>query len=68
MIPSPKLTINSSQNNPQLIQEDEIIPYILSNHHALRLVFNNSKSYRKFTYMWKLNNSLLNDNLVRKEI
>ena len=46
----------------------EIIPYILLNHHDLRLVFNNSKKYRKYTYMWKLNNSLLNDNLVMKEI
>ena len=46
----------------------EIIPCILSDHHGLRLVFNNSKNYRKPTYMWKLNNSLLNDNLVREEI
>jgi exonuclease III len=46
----------------------EIISCILSDHHGLRLVFNNSKYYRKPTYMWKPNNSLLNDNLVRKEI
>jgi hypothetical protein len=46
----------------------EIIPCILSDHHGLRLVFNNSKIYRKPTYMWELNNSLLNDNLVREEI
>jgi hypothetical protein len=26
------------------------------------------KNYRKPTYMWKLNNSLLNDNFVREEI
>jgi len=37
-------------------------------HHGLRLVFNNSKSNRKLTYMWILNNSLLNENLVRDEI
>jgi hypothetical protein len=32
------------------------------------LVFNNSKNYRKPTYTWKLNNSLLGDNLVKEEI
>jgi exonuclease III len=37
----------------------EIIPCILSDHHGLRLVFNNSKNNRKPTYMWKLNLYLL---------
>ena len=46
----------------------EIIPYILLNHHDLRLVFNNSKKYRKYNYMWKLNNSLLSNNLFKEEI
>ena len=46
----------------------DIILCILSDHHGLRLVFNNSKSYRKPTYKKKLNNSLINDNLVREEI
>jgi hypothetical protein len=45
----------------------EIILCILTNYHDLRLVFNTSKSNRKPTYTWKLNNSLLNDNLVGKE-
>jgi len=36
----------------------EIIPCTLPDHHGLKLVFNNSKSNRKSTYMWKLNNSL----------
>jgi hypothetical protein len=49
-------------------EEIEIIPCILLDHHDISLVFNNSKNYRKPTYMWKLNNSLLNDNLIRKEI
>jgi hypothetical protein len=44
-----------------------MIPYILSDHHVLRLVFNNSKNNRNSTYMWKLNNFLLNDNLVREK-
>ena len=46
----------------------EIIPCILSEHHRLRLDLNNTKNNRKSTYSWKLNNSLLNDNLVREEI
>jgi hypothetical protein len=46
----------------------EIMPCISSDHHGLRLVFKNSKNYRKPIYMWKLNNFLVNDNLVREEI
>jgi hypothetical protein len=46
----------------------EIIPCILSDHCDLKLVFNNTKNYRKPTYTGKLNSSLLNDNLVREEI
>jgi hypothetical protein len=49
-------------------QNIEIIPCILSDEHGLRLVFNNSKNYRNPTYMWKLNNSLLNGNVFREEI
>jgi hypothetical protein len=46
----------------------EIIPCILSDHHRLRLIFNNNINNRKPTCKWKLNNTLLNDNLVKKEI
>jgi hypothetical protein len=46
----------------------ELIPCILSDPHSLRLVFNNSTNYRKLKYTWKLNNSLLSDNLVKEEI
>jgi hypothetical protein len=46
----------------------EIIPCTLSNYHGLRLVFNTNKNNRKHTYTWKLNNALLNDNLVKEEI
>ena len=49
-------------------KKTEIIPYILSDHHRLRLIFNNIIYNRKPTYMWKLNNNLLNDNLVKEEI
>jgi hypothetical protein len=46
----------------------EIILCILSDHHGLRLIFNNSINNRKPTFTWKLSNILLNDNLVKKEI
>jgi hypothetical protein len=46
----------------------EIIPCTLSDHHTLRLIFNNNINNRKPTYTWKLNNTLLNDNLVKGEI
>jgi exonuclease III len=46
----------------------ELIPCILSDHHDQRLAFNNSKTYRKSTYPWKVNNSLLSDTLITKEI
>jgi exonuclease III len=42
----------------------EIIPCILSDHNALKLELNNKNS-RKHTNNWKLNNTLLNDQLVR---
>jgi hypothetical protein len=46
----------------------EIISCLLSDHHRLRLVFNNNKNNRKPTHMWKLSNTLLNDNLIKEEI
>jgi hypothetical protein len=46
----------------------EIIPCILSDHHELSLIFNNTINNRKPTYTWKLKNTLLNDNFVREEI
>ena len=45
----------------------DIIPYTLSYRHGLIMVFHNNKSNRKFTYTWKLNNTLLNNNLVRED-
>ena len=46
----------------------EMIQCILSDHHGLRLIFNNNINNRKPTCKWKLNNTLLNDNMVKKEI
>ena len=45
----------------------EIISCILLDHHRLRLVFNNNKNNRKPTYMWKLNNFLVSDIMVKEE-
>ena len=46
----------------------EIVPCILSDHHRLRLIFNNSRNNRKPTFRWKLKNTLLSDTLVKEEI
>jgi hypothetical protein len=46
----------------------EIVPCILSDHHRLRLIFNNNINNRKATFTWKLNNTLLNDSLIKEEI
>jgi hypothetical protein len=45
----------------------EIIPCILSDHHGLRLIFNNNLNNRQPTISWKLNNILHNDNLAKEE-
>jgi hypothetical protein len=49
-------------------EKTEIIQCTLSDHHSLRLILNTNKNNRKSTYTWKLNNALLNDNLVKEEI
>ena len=46
----------------------ENFPCILSDHHALRMIFNNKINNRKPTFTWKLNNTLLNDILVKDRI
>lgn len=46
----------------------EIAPCISSDHHALKLDFNNNRNNRKPTYSWKMNNFLLNDHHVRAEV
>jgi hypothetical protein len=46
----------------------EIIPCILFDYHRLRLIFNNNINNRKPTFTWKVNNTLLNDSLVKDEI
>jgi hypothetical protein len=46
----------------------EIIPCTLSDHHEPWLVLNFNKNKGKHAYTCKLNNALLNDNLVKEEI
>jgi hypothetical protein len=46
----------------------EIIPCILSDQHGLTLIFNNKIKNRKSMFTWKLNNTLLNFNLLKEEI
>jgi hypothetical protein len=46
----------------------EIFPCILSEHHGLKLFFNNNINNRNPIYTWKWNNTLLHDNKVKEEI
>jgi hypothetical protein len=46
----------------------EIIPYILSDHNALKLELNNKNNSKKPANNWKLNSTLLNDQWVIDEI
>jgi hypothetical protein len=46
----------------------EIVPRILSDRHGLRLIFNNNINNGKPTFMWEMNNTLLNDTFVKEEI
>jgi hypothetical protein len=47
-------------------QNIEIIPCILSDNHLLRLIFKNNINNRKPTFTWKLNNTFLNNSLVKE--
>jgi hypothetical protein len=46
----------------------EISPCILSDHNALKLKLKNKSSSRKYANNWRLNNTLLNDQLVIEEM
>jgi len=43
-------------------KKTEITPWILCDHHRLKLNINNNRNNRKLTNSWKLNNSLMNKN------
>ena len=49
-------------------KKTEILPCTLTDHHGLRLIFNNSISNRKPTLTRKLSNTLLSETLVKEEI
>jgi hypothetical protein len=49
-------------------ENTEIISCILSDHHRLRLIFNNIRKNKKPTFKWKLKNTLLTGTLVKEEI
>ena len=69
MVPSPKVNhIIVHKASLNIYKNIEIVPCILSDHHRLRLIFNNNINNRKPTFTWKLNNSLLNDTLVKEGI
>jgi hypothetical protein len=69
MVPSPKLTTKIGHKTAlNRYKKTEIIPCTLSDHLGLRLVLNSYKNSRKHKYTWKLNNALLNDNLVKEKI
>jgi hypothetical protein len=46
----------------------EIVLCMLSDHHVLRLIFNNNINNGKPIFMWKQNKILLNDTLVKEGI
>ena len=69
MIPSQKIDhIIGHKIGLDRYKKIEIIPCILSDHNGLRLVFDNNINNRNPIYIWKLNNTLLNDNVIKEEI
>ena len=68
MVPSPKLTTSLVTKRLNIYKNIEIIPCILSDHHRLRLIFNNNISNGRPIFTWKLNSTLLNESLVKAGI
>jgi hypothetical protein len=60
--------IISNKTGQNRYKNIEIIPCILSDHSGLSLIFNYNINNRKPTFTWKLNNTLLNDTLVKDKI
>jgi hypothetical protein len=50
MEPTPKFTIDWATKLVSIEKKIEITPCILSDHHGLKLVFNNNRNNRKSTY------------------
>ena len=49
-------------------KKTEIIPNIFSDHNGMKLEIHNKKKTKNFTNMWKLNNTLLNNQWIKEEI
>jgi hypothetical protein len=49
-------------------KKTEIIPCILPDHDALKLELNNKNNSKNYAYIWKLDNTLVNDQWVIDEI
>jgi hypothetical protein len=60
--------INGYKTSLHRYKNNEIIACILSDHHELKLIFSNNINNRKPPFTLKLNNTLLNDSLVKDEI
>jgi hypothetical protein len=67
MVPYPNFGdyIIGHQKGLSTYKNIEIIPNTLSDHQGLKLIFNNNINNGKPMYTWKLNTTLLNDNLVK---
>jgi hypothetical protein len=48
--------------------KNEIIQCTISDHHRIKLILNSNKNSEKHTYTWKLNNTLLNNSLIKEKI
>ena len=58
MVPSPKIEhIIGHKTGLNRYKNVEIFPCILSDHHGLRLIFNNNINNGKPTFTWKMNKS-----------
>ena len=71
-IPSPQNLLQNqpcrqSQSKHKRYKKIETACCMLSDHHGLRLEFNNHRNNKKPTNLWKLNNSILNGHWVREE-
>jgi hypothetical protein len=58
----------SPRDSAQVFQACPTCYYWSGCRNGLRLIFKNSINNRKPTFRWKLNNTLLNDTLVKEEI
>jgi hypothetical protein len=49
-------------------KKTEISLCVISGHNGIKLELNDKENYRKYSNTWSLNNTLLNDHWVIKEI